>query len=216
MLGIIISLCIALLVMYALYNMLGYYDGDHQQSNNEIKDIENLFSQKENKFSSQDNKLFTVVKSELDTSIIRNLDQQSQESIKYLNEHGYVISLGDFLNFCDDNYTKLMKAIHEKNIDLISILVNDVTLEKIQKISTLDVVNFNLLKIDEILIQSVAIYDNEFITIIVKISSQEMHVVNDDYQNQNVQRVIKYAVSFKDLSENKWIIVDISDERLFQ
>jgi hypothetical protein len=210
MIGIIISALVSVLVIYALYNSLGYYEEFKKNSN--LKDIENLLSdaQKILGKNEEQKEEFLVKKNEEETTLIRALDQKSQENLSLINGNEKNLSLVDFKNFCNQNYTNFLKFLHERKIEEIQNFANEPTIEKLKKISDEKLKDLNLIKILDIKILQIEIQDN-FLIIKVEFFSEEMISDGENhFSNKNFSRIIEYGHSLEKFNEGeRWIILNV-------
>jgi hypothetical protein len=211
---------VSVIVIYALYNALGYYEERKKES--DLKDIENLLDKAEKSILAK-KRLgeFIIKKNEEETSLIRELDQDSQNELSNINSNlqngGFQI--GEFKEFCEKNYTKLLKLIHENKMNEVQNFMNEESFNKILKISKKKKDDLNLFKIHSLKV--IKIYKEEsHIVIRVEVISEEM--IKDDeksnhFSNQKFTRIFEYVheLSLFDSRENQknWIIskIDASD-----
>ncbi len=220
MIGIIISFLAAVLAIYALYNALGYYDPNALSKNKKIKDINNLFKENDNQEYEENpsnEKLFQ--NDEIETNLIRKLDQESQEALTKINlniensiNHLY---LSSFKNISIEIYTKLLKSLHNNLLDEVKNIINSDTFEKLKLINEESRKNLNLVKINDFHINKIS-FENPFVTISVLIESEEMiEVEKKHFTTKNFKRNLIYGIETSKISENLWLILELKSDDLF-
>lgn len=203
----IISFIIALLVLYKLSSLIGFYDEDDNLFKKpEMKDLNDLEKSEE---KAAEEKIQSK-NLEIESNLLRSLDQKSQENVRKIHEIDNNINIKTIADQCDFLFTILLKELHNGKIDHLEKYSNEIVLKNITDLIKEKKFKKTLVKIDNIEIQNVDLDKSSNLTVSAKITSEQMEEINDEFKSKVFESHILIGKPLKDEDSN-WIILNCDD-----
>ena len=207
---LIISIIIAVLVLYKLYSVLGFHDESTEERINKIiKNTKQISDERKTQDTNSMYQFQAKRDQELEKKLLENLDETSKNNLTKIVQLSPSFSLSQFIYHCDFLFTKVFEELKSKDFKILSDYSNDATIDKLKSLSNYSAFDKILIKVYPVRIDKIEIDENNNIVFEITISSDQMTPYKGQFVQQNLESKIKIgAESIKPESENKWIILE--------
>ncbi len=204
----IISFIIALLVLYKLSSILGFYEEEEGGfgKKSKMKDLNNLFGIGENN-ENQENEAIKVKNVEIENEIFRSLNQKSQENVQKIHEVEKEFSLNFIKMHCDLLFSTLLKEFHEGKFENLMKYSNEIFLASLNDFLKQKKFDRTLVKIDSIEIINIDIDESFNSVISAKIISEQMEKEGSSFKSRVYENELSIGKALK-TEGSEWIILD--------
>jgi hypothetical protein len=203
----ILSFIIALLVLYKLSSILGFYD-ENEDSNKkpQMKDINDIFNINDIN-SDQENEIIKTKNLEIENNIFRLLNSESQTNVQKIYELDKTFTLDFIQKHLDFLFTILLKELYNGKFENLFQYSNESFFQQISDLIKEKKFNRALVKIDSIEILEIKLDENSNATISAKVMSEQMEKIDQSFQSKIFENnLIIGKVLQKDDAE--WIILE--------
>ena len=206
----IISFIIALLVLYKLSSILGFYDdNDGSDKKPKMKDL-NSFLNLGEKNPNEENEMIKTKNLDIENDIFRLLNSESQVNIQKIHELDEKFNLSFIKIHSDSLFTILLKELYEGKFQNLEKHSNEIFFKKINDFLKEKKFNRILIKIDSIEILDIKL-DEFFNAIIsVNITSEQMEKIGESYISKVFENNVLIGSALK-VENIDWIILDCAN-----
>lgn len=203
----IISFIIALLILYKLFSILGFYEEDEEANKKQkMKDVNNFFNIGDEE-DEEENEIIKTKNLEIDNNIFRLLNQESQANVQKIHDLDKKFSLHFIKAHCDYLFTTLFKELHEGKFQDLEKHSNELFFKKLNDLLKEKKFDRTLVKIDSLEILEIKLDEQSNATISAKIVSEQMEKVGESFKSKVFENILKIGKAL--LSEDgEWIILD--------
>jgi hypothetical protein len=202
----VISFIIALLILYKLSSILGFYEEEEDlEGKKKIKDLNSLFNLDGDE--QEENETIKAKNLEIDNEMFRVLNQKSQSNVQKIHDLDKKFSLNFARERCDFLFSDLLKELHKGKFQNLEKYSNEILLKKLNDFLKEKKFDRTLVKIDSIEIYDIKLDENSNATISAKIVSEQMEKIDNLFKSKvfNNNLLIGKALGAED---SEWIILD--------
>lgn len=207
---LIISITIAVLVIYKLYSVLGFHDESTESRINKIiKNAKQITDERREKNADSMYQFQSKRDKELEDKILAYLDADSKTNVCKIMSLSPNFTLSQFVYQSDFLFTKIFDALKAGDLKSISDYLNDDSLKKLENIISESKFDRTLIKVEPIHINKIDIDSDNNASIDITISSEQMIPCREQYVQPKFQS--HFVVGAERLSADKngrWIVLN--------